>query len=308
MSDALESRILRAAATTADPNELPEFPENKSDLPSDFEYDPNEEEEVEEVEEVEEIDENELLKYLDEQENPLYIAQRLFYKEVNTTASQATCPTWKLECLGCKAIEDLYGHGWTTVDGLIDLSVLKGAREEAQEMAKEGAFTRASDLAHSEDPFRDHTARDDWITWLDPNGSKNSPNLQKVLDFFNGPLHHDLSRMIRLRGKTEYQLAEYKPENGARYERHRDAFPTDDPEDTQQRRVTAIMYLNPGWTQRDGGELKIFGRSEGNGMTDAADRTVAPMLGRLVIFLSGVVDHAVLPSNMERFALTAWMR
>ncbi|KAI7848281.1 hypothetical protein BDC45DRAFT_523656 [Circinella umbellata] len=306
MSDALESRILKAATTT-NAVELPEFPDNKSDLPSDYEYDPNEEEEVEEVEE---IDENDLLKYLDEQENPLYIAQRLFYKEVNSTESQASCPTWKLECLPCKVIEDLYGHGWATVDGLIDLKTLKGARAEAESLSKEGLFTRASDLANSDDPFRDHTARDDWITWLDPTQSdkKNPSNLQTILDFFNGPLHHDISRMIRLRGKTEYQLAQYKPENGARYERHRDAFPTDDPDDTHQRRVTAIMYLNPGWTQKDGGELKIYGQSEGHGMRDAADRTVPPMLGRLVIFLSGVVDHAVLPANTERFALTAWMR
>ena len=128
MSDALESRILKAAATT-NAVKLPEFPDNKSDLPSDYEYDPNEEEEVEEVEE---IDENDLLKYLDEQENPLYIAQRLFYKEVNSTKSQASCPTWKLECLPCKAIEDLYGHGWATVDGLIDLNTLKGTVVNSQ--------------------------------------------------------------------------------------------------------------------------------------------------------------------------------
>lgn len=113
--------------------------------------------------------------------------------------------------------------------------------------------------------------------------------------------------MIRLRGKTEYQLAYYHPEN-ARYEKHRDAFPTDDPEDTHQRRVTAILYFNPGWMHGDGGELKIFGRNGSNGVTDAADRTVPPMMGRLVIFLSGVVNHAVLPTKNGRFALTAWMR
>lgn len=142
---------------------------------------------------------------------------------------------------------------------------------------------------------------------LDPKG-ENSQHLQQVLDFFSGPLHHDLSKMIRLKGRTEYQLAVYNPNMGARYERHRDAFPTDDPEDTHQRRVTAILYLNPGWTPGHGGELKIYGHSNGNGMTDAADRTVDPLLGRLVIFLSGVVDHAVLPANQQRFALTAWMR
>lgn len=119
--DALESRILKATSTTED---LPDFPDDKSDLPSDYEYDP--EEEVEEEEIVEEISENELLQYLDEQENPLYIAQRLFYHEINTTGAQANSPKWELNCLPCKAVEDLYAHGWTTIDGLIDLKTVKG--------------------------------------------------------------------------------------------------------------------------------------------------------------------------------------
>ncbi|KAI9322788.1 hypothetical protein BX666DRAFT_1898466 [Dichotomocladium elegans] len=305
---ALESRILKVAGKE---NDLPDFPDNKSDLPSDYEYDPDQLDDVEE-EVVEEIPENELLKYLDEQENPLYIAQRLFYHEINTTESQADSAHWNLTCLSARTIEDLYAHGWATVDGLIDLPTLKGARIEAEKLYENGEYTRASDLANDpDDPFRDGTARDDWITWLDPQqraSGKNGVHLQAVLDFISGPLHDDLAKMIRLNGRTEYQLAVYNPGMGARYERHRDAFPTDDPEDTHQRRITAILYLNPGWTPGHGGELKIYGRTSPNGVTDAADRTVDPLLGKLVIFLSGVVDHAVLPANTQRVALTAWMR
>ena len=33
---------------------------------------------------------------------------------------------------------------------------------------------------------------------------------------------------------------------------------------------------------------------------------IPPVGGRLVIFLSGAVDHEVLPSHANRFALTAW--
>ena len=33
---------------------------------------------------------------------------------------------------------------------------------------------------------------------------------------------------------------------------------------------------------------------------------VAPVSGRLVVFLSGAIDHAVLPSHQPRVALTAW--
>ena len=122
MSDTLESRILKVASSNT--TELPDFPDDKSDLPSDYEYDADQLEEEEEI--VEEVSENELLKYLDNQENPLHIAQRLFYKEINTVASQASCPNWQLEKLSCRVLEDLYAHGWATVDGLIDLPTLKG--------------------------------------------------------------------------------------------------------------------------------------------------------------------------------------
>lgn len=127
------------------------------------------------------------------------------------------------------------------------------------------------------------------------------------MEFLQGPFHHDISSMIRLNGRTEFQLAYYHP-NGAHYERHRDALPTDDPEDTDQRRVTAVLYLNPGWTSGDGGELKIYGRLDKHGMPVGADRLVKPQLGKILLFLSGVIDHEVMASKKPRYALTSWMR
>ena len=35
---------------------------------------------------------------------------------------------------------------------------------------------------------------------------------------------------------------------------------------------------------------------------------VAPMAGRLVVFLSGAVEHAVQPCKFDRVAVTAWCR
>jgi Rps23 Pro-64 3,4-dihydroxylase Tpa1-like proline 4-hydroxylase len=132
-------------------------------------------------------------------------------------------------------------------------------------------------------------------------------HFQKILDFIQGPLYHDISNMIKLNGRTEYQLAYYHP-NGARYERHRDALPTDDPEDTDQRRVTVVLYLNPGWINSHGGEVKIYSRPDDYGLPEGADRIVKPLLGRILLLLSGVVDHEILATKKACYSLTAWMR
>lgn len=118
----LEDRILRMAATDA--SDLPDFPDDKSDLPSDFEYNPEDYEDQEEI--VEEISENELLKYLEQQESALSVAQRLFYHELNTTDYQRKSDSWNLNCLTPAAVEELYSRGWTELEGQLDLDILRG--------------------------------------------------------------------------------------------------------------------------------------------------------------------------------------
>ncbi len=53
------------------------------------------------------------------------------------------------------------------VDGLVEEEVIIGAREEAMELWRAGAFTKASEAskAGGEDPFRDGGARGDHLIW-----------------------------------------------------------------------------------------------------------------------------------------------
>ncbi|CAO3607410.1 unnamed protein product [Mucor hiemalis] len=285
----LEDRILRMAATDA--SDLPDFPDDKSDLPSDFEYNPEDYEDMEEE-----------------------VAQRLFYHELNTTEYQSHSDTWHLNCLTPQAVEELYGKGWTELEGLVDLEILRGAHQEAEMLLSQDAYIAPRDLRAEDDPFRDTSARDDAIVWLDPKNENNAPGtvdtppfMSKVLEFIAGPLYHDIAKMIRLQGRTEYQLAYYHP-NGAHYERHRDAFPTDNLADVDQRRVTVVFYLNPGWVAGDGGEVNLFSGTDGHGLPEGADRIVRPQLGRILLMLSGVVDHEILPTRKEQYRLTAWLR
>lgn len=96
----LEERLLRMAAS--DNHNLPDFSDD---------YEEEGEEEI-----IEEISETELLKYLDQQESPLSVVQRLFYQ--NTLCD--------LECLSPTAMEELYSRGWTEIEGMIDTDILKG--------------------------------------------------------------------------------------------------------------------------------------------------------------------------------------
>jgi Rps23 Pro-64 3,4-dihydroxylase Tpa1-like proline 4-hydroxylase len=181
----------------------------------------------------------------------------------------------------------------------------KGANEEAAIMKNNGEFQPAQQYRkEGDDVFRDETARDDQTVWLDPSTDyedDSKRHINEILKMLSLGLVQDLSKVLHLNGKVEYQLAYYHPQN-ARYERHRDAFPVSDQEDITQRRVTAIVYLNPDWIAGDGGELRIYGK---NG---EPDQDIQPIATRMVVFLSGVADHAVVAASQDRYALTAWIR
>ena len=91
--------------------------------------------------------------------------------------------------------------------------------------------------------------------------------------------------------RCEIQLAHYAG-GGAAYARHLDAF-----RGAAGRRVTAIAYLNAKWVAADGGELRIH---------DCPVVDVAPLLGRLLVFMSATIEHEVLPTWAPRLAVTAW--
>lgn len=91
------------------------------------------------------------------------------------------------------------------------------------------------------------------------------------------------------------------------------------------------MYLNQEWQPKHEGCLRIWPpqksedsrtrevagsgqRADARGCNlswgadagGAAVLEVAPVGGRIVVFLSGAVDHEVLLTRTERFAITAW--
>lgn len=101
-------------------------------------------------------------------------------------------------------------------------------------------------------------------------------------------------------GLVDYEghFAVYPPE--AFYKAHLDRHIG-----TQDRMVTAILYLNPNWAPEDGGRLKIWTT---RGDKEGAYEWVEPRMGTLVVFLSGDHWHEVEVSNVHRHSLTGWFR
>lgn len=140
--------------------------------------------------------------------------------------------------------------------------------------------------------WQDVAERGDEMAWLEPGGGER--RLARVWAMFEElRVAANRAAFLGLR-RFDVQVACYR-QPGARYARHADAFRAQFP---VNRRLTAIYYPNPDWQPEHGGELVVYAA--------AGERRVAPVLDRLVVFVADEVEHEVLPSWRERWAITAW--
>jgi SM-20-related protein len=192
-------------------------------------------------------------------------------------------------------IRALHEHGWFVRDALLGPSAAMGVHDVVEELANHGRLHPAG-LSRGASHRLDDAVRGDAIAWI---AADEAPLALAPLTAVFVSLRDDLNRMAYLGlDRIEIQVARY-PGGGARYDRHRDAFRTL-PGGRPNRRVTAIYYANPGWRPEAGGVLRLH--------LEGGAHDVAPLLDRLLVFLSERVDHEVLPARVPRRAVTAWFR
>lgn len=92
----------------------------------------------------------------------------------------------------------------------------------------------------------------------------------------------------------ELHYAWYPPAAG--YARH-----VDQPQGTEQRKVSLVLYLNPDWSEADGGALRLYEAGHQR-------RDIEPIGGRLVCFLTAGREHEVLPARRGRWSISGWYR
>ncbi|WP_027328804.1 2OG-Fe(II) oxygenase [Marinimicrobium agarilyticum] len=134
--------------------------------------------------------------------------------------------------------------------------------------------------------------RSDEICWL--NGE--SPAAAGFLAWMDA-LREGLNRRLFL-GLFDYEAHYASYPAGAFYKKHVDAF-----KGRSNRVLSTVFYLNPQWQPSDGGELVIYDEKD-----ESEIKRVLPEYGKLVIFLSEVFPHEVLPAKRERNSIAGWFR
>lgn len=177
-------------------------------------------------------------------------------------------------------------QGWFIWDDFLTAEQVQSLRDCAPENWKRARIGRNDDLQ------RETTIRSDKIQWLSQNMA------QPVQDY--------LERMEQIRqavnrdfflGLFEYEAHFAKYEQGDFYKKHLDAF-----RGQENRKLTTVFYMNEAWQPADGGKLKIYD------LDDQLIDTVAPVAGRLVVFLSEKFPHEVLPTHADRVSIAGWFR
>lgn len=192
-----------------------------------------------------------------------------------------------------RVVHDLASQGWSVQEQYLNVRDLGLLINECEQLWTNGCL-RPAGIGKGADYQVRPNVRGDHIRWMDmEEPSEAQRRYQTGLE--------ELRRMINRHlflGLFEFEghFAVYEP--GARYQRHLDRF-----QGTEARTVTCVLYLNPGWREEDGGQLRIHFDQPGDSFMD-----VLPKAGTLVSFLSGKFYHEVLPGNRRRMSLTGWLK
>ena len=134
--------------------------------------------------------------------------------------------------------------------------------------------------------------RTDSTLWL----SNNSVIQQAYLDWME-QLRMGLNRRLFM-GLFDFECHFSHYSTGDFYQRHLDAF-----KGRSNRILSSVFYLNPHWSENDGGELLLYADEQPSPLL-----IVPPRFNSGILFLSDVFPHEVLASQCDRFSIAGWYR
>ncbi|WP_444904659.1 2OG-Fe(II) oxygenase [Microbulbifer sp. CnH-101-E] len=194
------------------------------------------------------------------------------------------------ETLFAHIARDLTEQGYSIRHAALPESLSSALFTYQQEMNGE-KFIDAG-IGRGDDYLRNEFVRTDEICWITGESATGRDWLS-----WAGQLQVYLNRHLFLGlFSFESHFAHYRP--GDYYKRHYDAFRGE-----ANRVLSLVVYLNPGWSAADAGELVLYKDEQ-----DRVGTKVTPLMGTVVTFLSEEFPHEVLPANRDRYSIAGWFR
>ena len=189
---------------------------------------------------------------------------------------------------------DMAEQGFGMQDNLLPDQLIEDLYASARRCWEQGLFEQAR-VGHAHKAQRIATIRGDSILWLEPDTTDAAQGrFQEWAEDLRRRLNREFFLGLQ---RSEIHFAHY--EAGQGYARHLDQH-----RGQPHRRITLIVYLTPDRQPDDGGELCLY-------HPDDPDREwlrIAPERGRVVLFRSELIPHAVLPAFRPRWSLSGWFR
>ncbi len=184
---------------------------------------------------------------------------------------------------------ELVDKGWTIQDEFLEPELVLQLAGECINDYQQGRLKQAG-VGRGDQKLTELAIRGDQIRWLE-RGMSNA--VDRYLDCIERLRRHFNEQLFSNLENSESHFAYYG--NGAFYQKHLDQF-----QNSNQRIISSVLYLNPDWQKHHGGELRLH--------LAGAQVDVAPIANRMVLFMSADIWHEVLPTTAPRLSLTGWFR
>lgn len=179
-------------------------------------------------------------------------------------------------------------HGYALCPNLLPDRLVQRLAGDCHALHQAGSLTPAR-VGRGGDSRQEHAVRGDATAWIEADTPVRSEFLAR-LDALRVQVNQTLLLGLH---DLECHYAVYPA--GAFYARHRDRFRDDD-----LRVLSFTCYLNFDWSAEHGGALRLHLQE---GSVD-----VLPELGVCTLFLSGEIEHEVLPATRPRYSIAGWFR
>ncbi len=194
----------------------------------------------------------------------------------------------------CEEIAGLLNQqGWVVSDTVVPPQWCAELLGESQALWAAGRF-QAGEIGRGAAGGQQPEIRGDWIRWVEPGSPVSRHPFFDWMTQFRECLNERYALGLR---SQEFHFARYAEGKG--YQKHIDQH-----RGTDYRKVSILLYLNDAWEPSDGGELCLYQPYH----PEQELQRVLPLGGRLAVFVSGMMPHAVLPCRRPRWSVAGWLR